>query len=349
MVYLVRMKPQSVISISTGTFLKAAGIVVLLWFVWYIRSIVAIFLVSLLLAALIEPFADWFSKRNIPRSLAVLIVYVVLIAFLTVIGIVLIPVIANQFSQLIANISVFSKEAADVLAQFQTFSAQHGLSENLAASIQSIEDGFSKSVGSLFTTVTGLVSGIATIFIILVLTFYMVADGEKMTKYFKSLAPVEYQPYVSELLKKLEQKIGAWLRGQFLLGFVIGLASFIGLSILGVRYALLLAIIAGFCEMIPYVGPVFSAIPAMIIAFAQAPALALVVGAMYLVIQQLENHLLVPKIMQKVTGLNPIVSIVALLVGVKVGGIFGAFFAIPIATMIMVILDDIFKEHRSNL
>ena len=343
------MKPQQTISISTGTFFKAVAIVIALWFFWYIRSIVAIFCASLLLAALIEPFADWFAKRSIPRSLAVLIVYTVLISVVTVMGIVLVPVIAEQFTQLIANISVFSKDISDILAQFQNFSAQHGFSENVTESLQAVEQGFSTSVGSVFTTVTGIVGGLATLLIILVLTFYMVAEGEKMNKYFKSLAPIEYQPYLSELMKKIEVKIGAWLRGQFFLGFVIGLASYIGLSILGVRYALLLAIIAGFCEMIPYVGPIFSAIPAMIIALAQAPALAVIVGVMYVVIQQLENHLLVPKIMQKVTGLNPIVSILALLIGVKVGGILGAFAAIPLAAILMVVLDDFFNERRSTL
>ncbi len=340
------MKTNTVISISTGTFLKAVLIIFALAFLWYIRNIVAIFFVSMLLAALIDPFADWFAKRHIPRALAVMIVYLVLFAFLTVIAVVIVPIISEQFVQLTANLSTFSKDFENTFAQIQSFSAQHGFSQNVSSSLQSFRDGFSQSIGSVFSTVKGIFGGLATLIIILVLTFYMVAEGEKMQKYFKSLAPVAYQPYVAEIMKKIQLKIGAWLRGQLLLGFIIGLASFIVLSFLGVRYALLLAIIAGFCEMIPYIGPIFSAVPAAIIAFAQAPILALMVIVCYLVIQQIENHLLVPKIMQKVTGLNPIVSIVALLVGVQIGGLLGAFFAIPLATMMMVVIDDTFKAYQ---
>lgn len=340
------MKANTVISISTGTFLKAVLILLALGFLWYVRNIVAIIFASMLLAMLIEPFAEWFAKRHIPRALAVLIVYIVLLTFLALILIGIVPIIAEQFVQLIANLSAFSKEFADAFARLQTFSASHGLSQNISTSLQSLEEGFTQSFGSLFSTVKGFFGGLATLLIIFVLTFYMVAEGERMQKYFKSLAPVQYQPYLAEVMKKIQIKIGAWLRGQLFLGFIIGVASFIALSLLGVRYALLLAIIAGFCEMIPYVGPIFSAIPAAIIAFAQAPVLALMVIASYFVIQQVENHLLVPKIMQKVTGLNPIVSIIALLVGVQVGGLLGAIFAIPLATMVMVVIDDTFNAYK---
>ena len=340
------MKANTVISISTGTFLKAALIIFAIAFLWYIRNIVAIFFVSVLLSALIEPFADWFAKRHIPRALSVLIVYIVLLAFIALITIGIVPIISDQFVQLTANVSSFTSDFENTFAQIQTFSVQHGFSQNIATSLQSLTDGFSQSVGSVFSTVKGIIGGLATLIVILVLTFYMVAEGEKMQKYFKSLAPVAYQPYLAEIMKKIQVKIGAWLRGQLFLGFIIGLASFITLSFLGVRYALLLAIIAGFCEMIPYVGPIFSAIPAAIIAFAQAPALALLVIISYLVIQQVENHLLVPKIMQKATGLNPIVCIIALLVGVQVGGIIGVLFSIPLATIFMVIVDDTFKAYQ---
>lgn len=230
----------------------------------------------------------------------------------------------------------------DAIVRLETFSVQHGLSQDIAKSIQGIEDQIAQSTGSVFSTVKGFFGGLATTLIVLVLTFYMVAEGEQMQKFFKVLSPVEYQPYLAEIMRKMQLKIGAWLRGELFLGFVIGLTSYIGLSLLHVKYAALLAIIAGFCEMIPYIGPIFSAIPAAIIAFAQAPFLAIVVIALYLVIQQVENHLLVPKVMQKVTGLNPIVSIVALLIGVKLGGVPGAFFAIPIAMMILVVTEDLF-------
>jgi predicted PurR-regulated permease PerM len=340
------MKSNTQITISTGTFIKAALIVVAIGFLWFIRDIVIIFFISLLLATLIEPFAEWFSSRNIPRVLSVLIVFIVLLTFLVLMFVILSPIIVEQFSQFMANLPVLSKEITSTIARVQTFSTQFGFTQDLSQSMQGIEEGFAQSFGSIFSTVKGFFGGVATGLVILVLTFYMVAEGEQMQKFFKSLAPVEYQPYLSGVMKKMQLKIGEWLRGQVFLGFVIGLVSYIGLSILHVRYALLLAIIAGFCEMIPYIGPIFSAIPAAIIAFGQAPALALLVIGLYVIIQQTENHILVPKVMQKVTGLNPIVSIVALLISVKLGGIFGAFFAIPVAMMLSVIMEDLFNPSN---
>lgn len=340
------MKSNYQVTISTGTFIKAALIVLLMGFLWYIHEIVIIFFASLLLAALIEPFADWFSKKNIPRALSVLIVYVVLLTVVILVFLGLTPIVTEQFTQVTSNASSFSVEIEKTFARLQTFSVQHGLSQDISKTIQGIEGAISESTRSLFSTVKGFFGGLVTGLVILVLTFYMVAEGEKMQRYFKSLAPVEYQPYLSELMKKMQVKIGAWLRGQLFLGFVIGLVSYIGLSLLHVRYALLLAVIAGLFEMVPYVGPIFSAIPAVMIAFTQSPALGLIVLGLYVIIQQIENHLLVPKVMQKATGLNPIVSIIALLIGVKLGGIPGAFFAIPVAMMLTVIVEDLFVQQN---
>lgn len=339
------MKSNYQVTISTGTFIKAVLVVILMGFLWYIHEIVIIFFVSLLLAALIEPFAELFAKRNIPRVLSVLIVYVVLLTIIVLVFVGLAPIITEQFTQVTANASTFSTEITNALAKVQSFSTQHGLSQDISKTIQGLEEAISQSSRSLFSTVKGFLGSLATGIIIAVLTFYMVAEGEKMQKYLKSLAPVEYQPYISELMKKMQLKIGAWLRGQLFLGVIIGLASYVGLSLLHVRYALLLAVIAGLCEMIPYIGPIFSAIPAALIAFTQSPSLGLMVILMYLVIQQVENHLLVPKVMQKITGLNPIVSIVGLLVGVKLGGIPGAFFAIPVAMMLTLIVEDLFDQQ----
>lgn len=165
-----------------------------------------------------------------------------------------------------------------------------------------------------------------------------------MRKYFRSLAPIEYQPYVAHLMKKMSHKMGEWLRGQIILGLIVGVAVYIGLTLLGVKYALVLALIAGILEVIPYVGPIISLVPALIVGFAQSPVIGLAVIILYLIVQQLENNVLVPKVMQKVTGLNPIISILALLVGLKAGGLAGAVLSIPLAMMGVVILEDLFRD-----
>ncbi|MEK7615175.1 MAG: AI-2E family transporter [Patescibacteria group bacterium] len=335
------MRSEQSISISTGTFVKAILIFLGAWFLWYIREIVAIFVVAIMFASVIDPFADWFARRRIPRGLAVLVVYTILFAIAAIMVITLVPIILEQSVQLVQNLSVTYVGAVDAFVHFQE---RHQFVETIVSNLQSFQQNINTSAGSLFTTVKGFFSGLIALAIVLALTFYMVVEEDSMRKYFRTFAPVEYQPYITELLKKMQAKMGAWLRGQIILGVFVGVGVYIGLSLLGVPYALLLAVIAGLLEIIPYAGPILSLVPAAIIGFAQSPIHGAAVVGLFLLIQQIENHLLVPKIMQSVTGLNPVLSILALLIGVQVGGIVGAILAIPLATMIAVVAEDIFKE-----
>ncbi len=338
------MQPPQSVSISTTTFIKAVLIVLGLWFLWFIRDIVAIFVASILLAALIEPFASWFAARSIPRGLAVLIVYTCLLSLAAIFILLVVPIVAQQGGQLVSNFSSSYTQAMESLGQVRQVSADYGFADNLTSSLTALQTSLTNSFGSFFSTVWGVVGSVAAVFIVLVLSFYMVVDEERMRKYFRSLAPIEYQPYVAHLMKKMSRKMGEWLRGQIILGLIVGVAVYIGLTLLGVKYALVLALIAGILEVIPYVGPIISLVPALIIGFAQSPFIGLAVVILYLVIQHLENNVLVPKIMQKVTGLNPIISILALLVGLKAGGLAGAVLAIPLAMMGVVILEDLFRD-----
>jgi predicted PurR-regulated permease PerM len=324
--------------------MKAVLIVLGLWFFWFIRDIVAIFVASILLSALIDPFASWFAARKIPRGLAVIIVYTLLLAITSVFIVALVPIISEQGTDLFANVSFYYQEAAESLGQFRQFSSNVGFAESIVTSLESLQSEITGSFGSLFSTVKGVIGGIAASFIILVLAFYMVVEEERMSHYFKKLAPVEYRPYISQLLKKMQNKMGQWLRAQLILGLVVGIAVYIGLKILGVEYALLLALIAGVLEIVPYLGPILAVVPALMIGLAQSPIIGLSVLGLYLLIQQVENNILVPKIMQTVTGLNPVISILALLVGLKAGGIAGAILAIPLAMMAVVILEDLFRD-----
>ncbi len=338
------MKGNQTITISTSTFFKAVLIFLGLWFLWFIRDIVAIFVVALLLSALIDPFADWFAKRRIPRGLSVLIVYTILLSIVSVILILFTPIVAKQSVQLISNVQEYYGDLSESFGYLPAFSDAGTFGQNLQTSLESFQQGISSSFGYIFSTVKGFLGSIAAFLIILVLTFYLVVEGDKVRTYFKNLAPVEYQPYISQLLEKMQNKIGAWLRGQLLLGLVVGVMVYIGLTLLGIKYALLLALIAGLFEIVPYIGPIMALIPALIIGFAQAPIDGVAVLVLYTLVQQVENNVLVPKIMQKVTGLNPIISIAALLIGIKVAGLVGAILSIPLATMLAVVLDDFFKE-----
>ena len=333
------------ITITTGTIARVILSLLGLAFLWFIRDILAVFFVALLLAALIDPFAHWFEKHKIPRGVGVIIVYILLVAILTGVTLLIVPPLVSQVGALAANLEGTLGSANEIIGNLQAFSDQYGFADNLADSFAGIQSGFTDFVTHFFSTVAGFLQGIASIILVLVLAFYMVVEEGSAKKLFRSITPKKYRPYISGLVGRMQEKLGAWLRGQIILMVVIGLLTYVGLLILGVDYALVLAIFAGIAEIVPYAGPIIAAVPAILIAFTISPLKALVVAALYFGIQQLENSVLTPKIMQKSVGLNPVVSLFALLVGFRLGGFVGALLAIPVATMLAVFIRDVIGEE----
>ncbi|HBL39783.1 TPA: hypothetical protein DDZ10_03885 [Candidatus Uhrbacteria bacterium] len=326
------------VTVSTWTIIKIVLVLLGVALVWFLKDVVAMLFVALLLAALIDPFADWFARRHIPRGAAVLIIYLCLLLILGLVFFLLIPPLIEQATQLIGRFG-YSGEVNEFLKDARALTAGSSLPE--AGSILEALQSFS-------STITSFIGSVGALAIVLVLTFYMVVEEEAVSRVFRSLAPQEYQPYLSQLFDRMREKIGAWLRGQIILAVIVGALTFVGLAIFDIRYALVLALIAGVFEIIPYVGPILAAIPAVILTFIDSPTKGLIVLVVYFLIQQVENNILVPRVMQRIAGLNPIVSIVALIVGLKLGGIVGAVFAIPVAMMISVVLQDLFYDKPTE-
>jgi len=331
--------------VSIATILKVVGVLLAVFFAYLIRDIIMIFIVALILATLINPLADLFAKRRIPRALAVLLIYIILIGLLASILTVLVPILVEEFGQLVKNLSVYwdsFKTKIPVLG-FNTF-----VESSSGNSFQSLQAGL-PALSGVFSTITGFFGGVVTFVLILVLTFYMVVEDTALKKFLKEIAPSKYRPHLVGLMTRAQHKIGMWLRGALTLALIIGLAVYIGLTILGVKYALVLALLAAVLELIPYIGPPTAAIPAIFLAFSQNPIKGALTLVLYIIIQQLENNILVPKVMQKVVGLNPIISIISMGIGFKIAGMLGALLAIPIATASSVfVLDFIDLKRRKE-
>ncbi len=337
------------ISISTGTIFKVLIIGLVLLFLWHIKEIVVILLLALMLSALIEPSVSWLHHKKIPRSLGVIGIYIILLAVLAISFILIIPPFVEQFQQLLNNFSSISVKISETINRVVIFGQQHGIEQDITQTFDELRDSVGSLLGNVFSTITGIVGGVFTFFIILVLSFYIVVEEDAWRRLFRRLAPDEYQPYLTQLFSRMQTKIGLWMRGELMLMLAIFVTTYIGLTILGIPYALVLALFAGILEIVPYAGPTLSAIPAIMIALAESPFKAVMTVLLFVIIQQIENHILIPKVMQKVTGLNPIVSITALLIGFKLAGIAGAALAIPVATMASVVVYDVFKMEEDRL
>ncbi|MBL7155340.1 MAG: AI-2E family transporter, partial [Candidatus Portnoybacteria bacterium] len=177
------------------------------------------------------------------------------------------------------------------------------------------------------------------------ISFYLAVQEKGAKRFLVSLTPNEHQSYLADLIERIESKIGGWLRGQLLLMFIIGCLTYIGLYFLGVKYALTLALVAALLEIIPYIGPILAAIPAVILAFFQSPFLALLVILLYIVIQQLENYIIVPQVMKRAVGLNPVVIIIVMLIGAKLAGLLGIILAVPVTAAAAEFLKDLQKRE----
>jgi predicted PurR-regulated permease PerM len=329
--------------ISYAAFLKTIVIVLLLLFLYLVRDLLLLMVVAIVIASGIDSWVDFLQKKKIPRWVSVIFTFLILVSLIVLIFSLLIPPIIDQVQQL-----------AKILPQyFQILFEQFGrlkgvVGESAYENVKGVIGSFSEQLGdttfNVYEAVSGIFGGIFSLIIVLVLSFYFTVEEDSLKKFIRSLIPLKHRAYVNDLVSRIQLQIGRWLRGQMFLGLVVGLLYYIGLSILGIKYALILAILGGLLEIIPYIGPIISAIPAVFIAFAQSPLLALLVIVLYIIVQQIENHLLVPKIMQRVVGLNPLVTILVVLVGAKIAGILGGVLAIPIATAFNVFLSDIFES-----
>lgn len=329
-------KNYTTVNVSTVTILKVVAVLLSIWLLWSIKEIVLVFLISIIIASAIDPLADFLYSKRVPRALSVLLVYVFFIGLLGLIIYLLVPSINAEFKE-ISQQDFYDKFAARV-GVFKDSLSETGLGQAIVNSVRSFASNFA---GTLFQTTKGVVTGFVSVVTVLAISFYLTIEENGMKNFIKHLTPFRHQAYAMRLVNKIQKKIGAWVLGQLVLSAIIFGLTFIGLTLLKVEFALVLALIAGVLEIIPYIGPIVSVIPALFFAFLQNPALALAVLILYLIIQQLENHILVPVVMSKSVGLNPVLVILGILVGGSLGGVLGAVIAVPIISGISVFVWDI--------
>jgi predicted PurR-regulated permease PerM len=283
------------------------------------------------------------GTRRFPRWMAILVLYVFMIGVLTGIGFMIFPPLVDQARQLWSA-------APGMLERGQAFLISKGL---LRAPIEWRDlvqhtpvGGSSEAVGTVFGAIVGVLGGLFGLLTILILTFYLLVESEALHTTFLRLFPRRNRERVAEASREITVKVSAWLGGQLLLGSIIGITSAVGLWLLGIPYFYVLALISAVGELIPVVGPVLAAIPAIAVASTVSLQKVLLVIAFFVVQQQFENHVLVPKVMERQVGISPVTVILALLVGGKLLGILGAILAVPTAAILQVVIAEVMSQER---
>ncbi len=323
------MNEKMQFDLSVWMFVKLILVLITFYLLFLIRDILALIFIVLILVATFSPVIKKWAKKigRIPSVIALLIIIIGIIALVVYM---LVPPITDQINQLTNNapryiekISLISSYAPSIQESLSTLTSNAG------------------SITSGFVSITaGVFGGIITFLTALVLFVYMLTDEHVLKNFVYSLTPADKKEQVAEVLRKVANKVGNWFRGQIALGIIIGIIDLIGLLIIGVPYALTLAVIAGILEIVPTIGPIIAGILVAIVAFTDSPIKALIVIIFFIAVQQLENSFIVPKVMQKAVGLSPVIIIIAILIGAKLMGVAGAILAIPIAASISVIINE---------
>ncbi len=365
------------VNISLGIVIKTLIVLVIVFLLYQLLDLVLVVLTAVVIASAIEPLIKWFHRYKINRLFSVIITYIGVVLIFAGLLYFFIPSVLNEASNLLSNAPKYLDSLTlwnplNDVKLADTNKITTGLSVGLDSSKQIIGDissgGLQLSVfgdlinrfqsltaedsSGLINIASGIFGGALSFILIIVLSFYLAVQEGGVEKFLKIITPIRHEAYIINLWKRSQQKIGYWMQGQLLLAIVVGVLVYLGLMILGIQNALILAVMAGALEIIPYFGPILSAIPAILFGFTGGGlTMAFLVLGLFVIIQQFENHLIYPLVVKKVVGVSPIVVILALIIGAKFAGFLGILLSVPITSVLMEFIDDVQKdknmaEHR---
>lgn len=357
----VRFSLLNIAQATLTVVLAAAGVLVVV----VLRETIILLLLGFFLAAVTDPGVRWLERMGFPRGIAILLLYLVALLVFAFLLISLIPVVATQVQQIVFlvndSINSFLRNPLiqlplltdDVNLRLTEFvrSTLESMSINqFTDALQIVGQNMSSIAQGSVVAITRIAGSVGAFFVklvlVLVFAFFIQMEKEGIRLWVRSFFTAKYRALIDVKTEAIHLKIGQWARGQLLLGLAVGSLVFVALTILRVPYAATLAILAGFTEFIPYIGPFIAAVPAILIGFTDGGFVwAIIVAGIYYIIQLCENNLLVPLIMKRAVGLSPIAVLCAMLMGLSfpdvIHPILGVLLAVPMTTIIAIFLDDL--------
>lgn len=343
------------ISISAGAIVKAVLIGFLFYLIFFLKDLALVVLMSVVVASAVEPITKWFVNQKVPRLLSVILVYLTLAVILAgSIFFLLLPLLSESSAVLKSLPTYFANQNSTISTAgfIDSQPIVSGLKNSI--NIQDIVSQINVFIDNLnlgaFNTIVSVFGGFLSFILMIVLSFYLAVDDDGVGKFLKMVTPLKHEKYALNLWKRAQVKIGLWMQGQLVLALIVGMLVFLGLTLLGIKNALLLAFLAAVFEIIPLFGPILAAIPAIALSFVSGGmSSSVLVMGLYLIIHQFENHLIYPLVVKKVTGVSPIVSIVALVAGWELAGLLGIILSVPIATVVIEFFEDLERDKIERI
>ena len=328
-------KNENSISISPSIVIFTTFFLLFLYFLFQISSILVLFFLGFIIMVALNPFVHKLEvKLRFPRVLAIVVTYI--LVFLGIAGLLglVIPPLARELYQFVRTFNL-------PWLQEEMVNFSFNLTE-----LSSLMGQLGNSVNTIYSVVVSTFSSIFTFTTVLVISLFLMLDRKRLHYRIAWFTKnKQHLQTAREFIDSLEHQLGGWVRGQLILMLVIGLIIYAGLSLLSVPYAAPLALLAAFLEILPNLGPTISAIPSIIIAMITGgPVMGVVVLVFYILVQQLENNLLVPKVMSDNVDVSPLISIMSILIGLEIAGVIGALLAIPVYIVVRSIYSTWFKN-----
>ncbi|MDP2945869.1 MAG: AI-2E family transporter [Patescibacteria group bacterium] len=331
---------KTIIEISPKTIFWVLGIGVLATLLYLVRDIIAVLIFAIIVSSALEPLLGYAQSKKIPRLLALVIVYFLFFIFFAALIYIFLPLVLDQLRDFSQNYPIYFGKIEEAAG---TINFLPGLSGNIHELLSQLTEQI-PSFTFLISYVSAIFGGIVSFIVVLVVSFYLSISRNSLDNFLRSIFPPQFEAYAHGLWVRAQHKMGRWLQAQILLSFIMALIVGLGLWILGVKYAFLIAVIVGVLEIVPYVGPIVAGGVATLLALSQSAVLGLWTLIFFIVAQQLEGHVLVPLLIKKLVGLNPVAVILAILVGAKLGGILGILLSVPLAAVVDEFFDDLAKR-----
>lgn len=341
---LMLSKEELTVKISLSSILWAIAAVVGVYFLYRVQTIVITVLFSVIVMAALRPSVKWMERRlKFPKVLAIFVLYAL---FITIVSLALALILPPLFRELPNFVHALSLPPS-LMALYEV-SAGNWTGLNISISdVSTLLPQIGTSFGAIYAIISRTFSGVFTFVTVLVMSSYMMIDRDNLHKKIIWVTrDKKHLEMARQLVNDIEYQLGGWVRGQLSLMVIIGVATYIGLRLLNIPYALPLAFAAGCLEVLPNLGPTIAAVPAVIVAYITlGPAMAGFVVLFYILVQQFENNLIVPKIMKDNADVNPLTTIIVILVGVQLGGVAGALLSVPIYIVIRSVYSMWYRDH----
>jgi len=324
-------------ALTYGSIFRVIIILAAIWLLYHIIDVVAVLFFGIIVASTITPSVDRLKKEGVPRVLGALFIYLCMVIAFAFIAYIIVP-------ETIIQLSKVSSQLPHLIERY--LGSSSSLSQDILAKVRESIAGAASGIG---VWLFGLVGGLGNVVLVFIISFYLTVEDRVIKDFLRVTLPVKHQEYILDLVSRSQRTLSSWLKSQLILMFMVGVLTFIGFWIIGVPFKLVLAIMAGLFEIIPFAGPVIAAVPAIIFSLQISPGTALLTALLFFVVQQVESNILTPLVVKRTLDINPILAILALFVGAKLGGIIGILAAIPLLALFLEFSKDYLRKEETDV